>query len=158
MMISMKAHWYDNTFLIILHPPRGWGLSICALNWSVSQRTWLTLQIEDIYQKVHLQSPPAHIDTHKTLTNKNRHNRGHIRNKHIQLHTKRHKCICIDTCITRTDTGINKVILHAQEMSQVCTWDRGPWHFIPIFGILDYPDKDEMEKRYRVSKQHISMV
>lgn len=63
MMISMKAHSYDNKFLIILHPPRGWGLSICALNWSVSQCTPLTLQIKDIYQKVNLQSPPAHRHT-----------------------------------------------------------------------------------------------
>ena len=101
-MISMKAHSHDNTFLIILHPPWGRGLSICALNWPVSQCTPLTLQIKDTYWKVNSQSPPAHSALAKNIG-------LYVQSTNTITHTERHTCICLDACTTHTDTGINKV-------------------------------------------------
>lgn len=142
MMISMKAHLYDNTFLITLHAPWGWGLSACVLNWSFSMHTTSTANQGHLFQKMYIYLIPARVDACKSI-HKDIGTTYTVWNEHKI--SKRNKCLCIDMCTTQRYRDKQSFYLML-EKCQGYVHEIEDWHFIPSFGILDYPDKDEMEK------------
>lgn len=113
MAISMKAHSFIRQY-IPYHIASTMGLGIIYL---CIKLVCLSLHTTDIANQGHLSKKYIYKVRLHTTQNQ-RFKWGHVGNKHPKSH------IYTDTVQTH--------IHHAQEMSRVCTWDRGPWHFIPF--------------------------